>query len=238
MEEQKAGGAEEAKRIALDLSQASKEAIEVMLDDADDTEVFEEILNANRERVDIIRLLYDHPNTPDKVRDTAAGHLRLPVRRSTEVAEMKKQEEAKSREVKFETLQIKIQKLGVSERIRLAMRGGKEARSLLLKDPNKEVILSVLDNPRLTDLEVEMIARSRSVPDEVLRAIARNREWMKTYSVLVALVTNPKTPAGVSMGFVSSLKMHDLQLLEKNKNVAEAVRSAAKRLISAQRKNP
>jgi hypothetical protein len=96
-------------------------------------------------------------------------------------------------------------------------------------------MLSVLENGKITESEVEMIARSRSVIEEALRRISRNREWMKNYPILFAIVTNPKTPPGISVAHVSSLKTKDLGLLEKNKNVAEAVRSAVKKLFQARK---
>lgn len=227
---------EELKRIELDFSTASEDVIELLLEEVEDIGVFEEVQKANTQRPGILKLLYDHPDTPDNVRDAVARLLSLPVKVSREIEEIKKKELAKPKEARKETLSYKVQKLTVSERIKLALRGSREIRTLLLKDTNKEVILTVLDNPKITETEIEMIARSRNVPDEALRIIARNREWMKSYAVLQALITNPKTPPGIAMGFISSLKVKDIALLEKNKNIAEVVRAAAKRLASTRKK--
>ena len=54
---------------------------------------------------------------------------------------------------------------------------------------------------------------------------------MKNYSIKLALINNPKTPIGISMPFVASLKKKDLQQIEKNKNVPEGVRAMAKKMI-------
>jgi len=185
---------EELRGITLDFKIASPEVIEIVLDETDDPSVFQEILNSNRKRIEVLRLLYEHYNTPDDIRVEVAKILSLPVKTSREVEEVRTRELSKPKEVRAESLSRKVQKLTVSERVRLAMRGSREIRSILLKDTNKEVVLAVLDNPKLTETEIEMIARSRNVPDEALRTIARNREWMKNYSVLLALITNPKTP--------------------------------------------
>ena len=77
-----------------------------------------------------------------------------------------------------------------------------------------------------------MIARSRSVPEEVLRRISKNREWLKNYAIVYALATNPKTPAGIAVTLISSLKAKDLVILERNKNIPDVVRSAAKKYLS------
>jgi hypothetical protein len=103
-----------------------------------------------------------------------------------------------------------------------------------MRDPNKEVRLSP-SNPKLTDTEVELIARSRSIPDEALRTITKKREWMKNYNVMLALLTNPKLPVGIALRLVSELKTKDLALLEKNKNVSEGLRGAAKKILRARK---
>jgi len=125
--------------------------------------------------------------------------------------------------------------LNITERRRLALIGGRTARSVLAKDPNKEVVLSLLDNQKITEPEIELIARSRTVFEEAIRKITRKREWMKNYQIIHAVVTNPKTPPGVAVTLLSELKTRDLVILEKSKNVSEAVRAAAKRLIQARK---
>ncbi|MCK5506746.1 MAG: hypothetical protein KAJ10_16390, partial [Thermodesulfovibrionia bacterium] len=71
--------------------------------------------------------------------------------------------------------------------------------------------------------------------DDVLRFITKKKEWMKNYSILLGIVANPKTPAGVAMTFVKNVKKKDLVLLEKNKNVSQAVRAMAKKFLTSKR---
>ncbi|MDQ7786318.1 MAG: hypothetical protein RDU01_01800 [Thermodesulfovibrionales bacterium] len=216
--------------LSLDLSTASAMTIELLIEDASDDSVFEEIANANKNRPEMLRILNDHPETPDTVRQMISEILHVPVRPKTELTRPQKTQEQRT-----QTILQKIQKLTVSERIHLALRGGKEIRTLLLRDPNKEVSLTVLENPKITDQEVEIITRSRSVSDEALRKITKKREWMKSYSIILAVVTNPKTPPGVALPLLSELKTRDLSILEKNRNVSEGVRSTAKKLSRARK---
>lgn len=216
--------------IGLDLSIASQEVIEVLIEDASEPSIFDEIAKSNMNRPDILKILIEHPDTPEGVRSFISGRLQLPVKPPSEIVKKQKHEE-----VRPQNLLLKIQRLSVSQRIQLAMRGGREIRGILVKDANKEVMLSVLENQKVTESEIEMVARSRSVPEEALRTISRNREWMKSYAITFALVTNPKTPPGISVTLVSSLKTKDLTILEKNKNVSDVVRSAAKRLLVSRR---
>lgn len=219
---------EEIRLIGLDLSQASPEVIEILLEFSQEPEVFREILEANRDRADVLRLMLSHEAVPFEIKEEIERISNLPVRavESPRFAGV---------EARKETLLQRVQRLTVGERIALALRGGQEIRSILLKDPNKEVVLSVLKNPKMTETEVEMLAHSRNAPEEVLRAICRNREWTKNYNIIFALVNNPKTPPGLSVPFVTGLRTRDLAILEKNKNVPEAVRAAAKRVLQSRK---
>lgn len=218
---------EDTKLLGFDLSVASEEAIEILMEDVHDPQVFREILSYNMKRPHILKLLVEHPDVPHDVKAEAAKQLNLPVKsfEKPRVAE----------EGRKHNLLQKIQQLTVGERIAIALRGGQEIRSILLKDANKEVVLTVLKNPKITETEVELIAHSRNIPEEALRAIHKNREWMKNYGINLALVNNPKTPPGIGITLVSGLRLKDIALLEKNKNVPEAIRAVAKKLLQARK---
>ncbi len=218
---------EEQRLIGLDLSSTSLDVIEILIEDASDSDIFGEILQSNKQRPEVLRLLFEHPSTPENVKAEIRDILDLPQM----VPAVISFNEKAPQEVKKESLLVKIQKLSVPKRRLLALRGGREIRSILIKDTNKDVVLSVLENPKITESEIEMIARMRSVPDEALRIIANNREWLKNYNIILALALNPKTPPGISANLVGNLKTRDLELLEKNKNVSEAARATAKRIL-------
>jgi len=223
-------------QIGIDLSLASREVIEILLDDFSDPGVFGEVARENVNRPDILALILEHPYASEEAKAIASEKLNLPALQRSEIANVGARAE-KTKEMRPESLMQKIQKLTVSQRIQLALRGGREIRGILVKDPNKEVSLSVLQNGKITETEVEMMAKNRFTLEEALRRIAKNKEWMKKYAVVFGLVTNPKTPPGIAVGLVNEIKVKDLDLLGKNKNVSEAVRSAAKRLLSVRKKH-
>lgn len=121
-----------------------------------------------------------------------------------------------------------------SEKIKLAKTGSRELRALLIKDNNKQVKEAVLDSPRITEIEIVAIARSRSLGDALLGKIATNRQWLKNYQVRLALVNNPKTPLPISVKLVTTLRDSDLKQLAKNNEVSEELVVAAER-TAAQR---
>ena len=124
-----------------------------------------------------------------------------------------------------------IQKMSVMQKIKLARLGGKEARTLLIRDRNKIVSTSVIGSPKITDSEIVTIAKSRNVSDEILRMISTNRDWTKNYQVKSALATNPKCPQPVALKFLNYLQDRDLRSIMKSKDVPSAISAHARRLL-------
>lgn len=121
--------------------------------------------------------------------------------------------------------------MSVKDRIKLAMKGDREARGVLVRDSNRIVAAAVIHNPRLTDREVENIATMRTVSDEVLRLIAMNRAWARSYAIIHNLVRNPRTPIATAMSILPRIRPKDLQHISQNRNVPDSVRRQAYRLI-------
>ena len=121
--------------------------------------------------------------------------------------------------------------LPVIDRMKLAMRGSREQRAQLIRDPNKLVAAAVLSSPKLTEAEVEAFARMANLSEDVIRIIAVNRAWVKNYNVVSALTRNPKTPPALAMGFLQRLNERDLKRLAIDRNVAEPVRLAARKFV-------
>jgi hypothetical protein len=139
-------------------------------------------------------------------------------------------EEIEPDEVKRVTLLQRLAHMTVSERVQFAIKGGSEARRMLIRDSNKVVQRAVLQSPRLTDQEVEAFAAMTSLTDEILRQIAGNRSFRKNYTVIRNLMNNPKTPIDVTLHNLPTLNALDLKKLTTNKNVADTLRTSAMKL--------
>ncbi len=182
----------------------------------------------------LIRKIFQHPNTWE----ATLNYVRMFGDYAQEPWFASKRKELDTEVVQepdFVNLFQQVQQMKVSEKIQLALKGNKEARALLLKDSNKQVILAVLNSPRLTEQEVESIAQSKNVSEDILRVVANNRNWMKNYGIIVGLVNNPKTPVGLSLGFIKNLKPKELNNLAKNKGVPEVIRSSAGKFLQMKR---
>ena len=130
-----------------------------------------------------------------------------------------------------ETVNQRIAKMGFTQRLKAAMKGTREMRAILVRDPNKMIAAAVLSSPKLSQPEVESIARMTNVSDEVLRIIGHNRAWTKNYSIILGLTKNPKTPLAMSMNFIARLSDRDLQQLSVDRNVPEPLRIAARKKV-------
>jgi hypothetical protein len=125
----------------------------------------------------------------------------------------------------------RLQEMTVPQKMSRAMKGTREERAILVRDPNKLISVAVLSSPKLTGSEVEAIAKMSSVSEEILRIVSTNRNWMKSYVVVSALARNPKTPLPISMNLLNRLTEKDLKVLSTNRNVPEVLRTTARRKV-------
>ncbi|MEQ1870009.1 MAG: hypothetical protein ABL961_08285, partial [Vicinamibacterales bacterium] len=129
------------------------------------------------------------------------------------------------------SVSTQISKMGFSERLKAAVKGSREMRALLIRDPNKMIAAAVLSSPKLTEQEVEGFAKMATIADEILRIIATTRAWTKNYQVVLGLTKNPKTPLAMSMNLMARLNDRDVQALSIDRNIPEPLRAAARRKI-------
>lgn len=127
-----------------------------------------------------------------------------------------------------------LQAMSVPQRLKFAMKGSREQRAVLVRDPNRMIAAAVLSSPKLAQTEVEAFARMANVSEDVLRTISMNRSWMRKLAVAAALVKNPKTPAAISLHLLPRMNQRDVKQLSIDRNVPEALRLNARKLIQHQ----
>ena len=130
-----------------------------------------------------------------------------------------------------ENLYAQILRMPMAGKIKLALRGNRDARLILIRNTNKLLRRFVLLNPRIGEDEVIAVTRNKSADDELLRMIAERREWMRNYQVRLGLATNPKARLPVALRQVGTLEERDLRIIAKSKNVPAAVSAQARRLL-------
>lgn len=133
-------------------------------------------------------------------------------------------------------IQLMINGLTIGHKIKLAYKGNKEVREILIKERNKMVASAVVKSGRMTDHELLSAAKNRSINEEVIRLIAADPEAMRNYQIRVAIANNPKAPVPLALRLVKALQNNDLKTLAKNRNVSRTVFTAANKLFK-QRKS-
>lgn len=134
-----------------------------------------------------------------------------------------------------QTFTQRLANMGVPEKVKCAMKGTREMRAVLIRDPNRMVASAVLSCPKVNEAEVEAFAKMGNVSEDILRTIGNTRAWTKNYAVVLSLVKNSKTPVAMSMTLMQRLTESDVKKVAADRNVPEALRLAAKKRAAATR---
>jgi hypothetical protein len=171
-----------------------------------------------------------HAPPPEETAASLMAEYRdeLAVDKADEVA--LKAETAEEADRKLNMTQ-RVMKMSVSQKIKLATLGNREARTILLRDSNKLVSMAAVTSPRITDGEILGLANSRTVNADVLRYIYSNRDFTKTYAVKSSLVKNPKVPLPTALKMMFTLQEKDIKELARDRNVPQTIQSQAKAFI-------
>jgi len=129
------------------------------------------------------------------------------------------------------TVAQRIMKLAPNQKIVLALKGGKEERTILMQEANRLIQANVVRNGRITEGEIAHIAQMRTTHEEVIRIISNNREWVRKYQILKNLVSNPRTPLPIAMSLIGRVNEFDLKHMSKDRNIPDALRREAQRQV-------
>jgi hypothetical protein len=146
-------------------------------------------------------------------------------------------DEERQQEDKISAVQ-RLYRMNTAEKMITALKGSREERTILIRDPNRIVSTAVLGSPKLTEAEVEGFAAMKNVSGDVLRYIGNHKEWTKKYTVVQSLVRNPRTPLAISLGMVSRLNPKDLKTIAVDRNVPEVIRKQAQRFVKGPQGGP
>jgi hypothetical protein len=221
-------------------------AILVLLLDDPDIEIRQAAdATLNRIPVDGLRAFLARPDVPIAIREFFAGRGVVPAEipaadtddpliDTSEAIVAEDEDPAMLPEgADRESVTQLLAKMSFPDRLKAALKGTREMRAILVRDPNKMIAGAVLSSPKLTEAEVEGIAKMASVAEEVLRTIGSNRAWMKSYKIVLGLTKNPKTPVAMSMNLMSRLQERDIAKLAVDRNIPEPLRVAARKKMAA-----
>lgn len=176
------------------------------------------------------------PAGPEPAATSPATEAHTEPNAETDATDVDAEEQAEPEEEVNQSKYQKALEMEVSAKIKMALTGDKEWRTIFIKDPNKLVHGAVLKNPRITEGEVLALAKNKASSDEMIRIILLNREWMKNYSIKAALVSHPKTPTATALRFIGVLGEKELKSLAKSKGVSQVVVNSARRMLTEKQK--
>ena len=80
----------------------------------------------------------------------------------------------------------------------------------LLYHRSQDVLEALLENPQLREQHLMILLARRDLPREIVSRVAQRNDWMKSYSVKLAVVKHPRTPRYLALPLMNFLYLFDL----------------------------
>lgn len=125
-------------------------------------------------------------------------------------------------------LRRRIKRMGMEDKINLALSGNREERMALAQDSNRSIHHHLLRNAKLTIDEVAYMSRLPSLNPDVLDKIAENPGYTQNPAVTKALVFNPRTPLRTALRLLDRLPRSELNVLSRRTGMNKRLVMAAK----------
>lgn len=98
----------------------------------------------------------------------------------------------------------------VPERGEIGRQIGSEDLADLLGHRSREVLEALLESPQFGERHVLLLLSRKDLPREIVAKIARNRQWMSSYQIKLAVVKHPHTPRELSLRALKFIYLFDL----------------------------
>jgi hypothetical protein len=220
----------EAVQLALVANQALPEAAAVILARQGGMRAAEAVYRRRDlfARPKVRSALLENPQAPAVAQLQAVDHLSdLPslarLLASPRVRHLEVKSKARSR------LRERFVSLSEGERAATVRQGGRALLRHLWSDffRDEALVLRCLREKQLDEGVVLEVARSKISPRRALEEIGKSPAWTARYPILLALVSNPKTPRQIAQKLLPKLTPADRKSLKHNPAVAESVRRLA-----------
>ena len=128
---------------------------------------------------------------------------------------------------KRNSLYDQVRELPRPQKVTLAMKGGMEARLILLKTYDPMIYFYLCKNPKITPEEIVEITKSDLLTPNTVELISRNREWMQNERVKYNLVMNRKTPHAMALHVFGLLGVRSLKEIARTPGSPPSLRRMA-----------
>jgi hypothetical protein len=127
-------------------------------------------------------------------------------------------------------LKEKLPELRLGEKITLGRLATSGVLMALLAESDARILEAGLPNPRLRESDLLALLRRPDIPVALLAAVGASTRWAQSYAVRLALVLEPRSPLGVALAQLSSLRKKDLLRVAGTANLLPLIRAAAQRV--------
>ena len=102
----------------------------------------------------------------------------------------------------------------------------------IASDQDHRVIRILLNNPRLTEMDVTRIASTRPASPQVLEEIFNHPRWIHRHSVKKVIILNPYTPTSLGLRLLTFMRIQDLEEICASPNLNSVLLREARRMMS------
>ena len=166
--------------------------------------------------------------------ETVAGRKRLERERPEHrqaVVTLQLRQDVPLEDIEKMPIRRRLQRMGMDDKINLALSGNREERMALASDSNRAVHHYLLKNAKITMDEIAFMARLPSLNPDVLDKIAENPAYVQNPTVVKALVYNPKTPVKTAIRLLDRLSRPEVMNLSKRMTMNRRLVMAAKKKV-------
>ena len=124
----------------------------------------------------------------------------------------------------------KVPRLTSGEKIALARRAHRKLLRVVAATGIGEVLQALLENPRLTETDIQVLLAQEKPPSEVFVALIRNPRWSRRRGVRMAIARNRAAPLPIALSAMAQLAPGELLDIAEDRTVDARVRRAASAL--------
>ncbi|MEN8163284.1 MAG: hypothetical protein ABFS37_04080 [Acidobacteriota bacterium] len=128
-------------------------------------------------------------------------------------------------------LLLRLPKLTLGEKIGLARRTHRALYGPLVATADAQVVVALLENPRLTETDVVEFLNSGNPHPMLFSAVLRSPRWAPRRGIRMAMARNRSTPLPVALSALAELGPGELRGLAEDPGLPEGVRNGVLGLL-------
>ena len=105
----------------------------------------------------------------------------------------------------------------------------------LLYHRSRHVLEGLLEHPRIGEQHLLVLLSRKDLPREIVSRIARNREWMSSYQIKLAVAKHPRAPREVTLRLLKFIYLFDLLGLARTPGAPAELKRLAEDAVLSQK---